>query len=81
LIWIRDLIDPNIPPDGKDMPQQPHQSEAIDEDGFLIDMDVQPIPNTTDKLSLKDQSRNVNHFFTPPFHRKGKNYRNCRICL
>ena len=34
---------PNLLPDDKHMP---HQSKAIDKDGFLIDVDIQPISNT-----------------------------------
>jgi hypothetical protein len=33
----------------------PRQSEAIDEDGFLINVDIQPIPNApSGKALLKD---------------------------
>jgi len=59
----------------------PRQSEAINEDGFLIDVDIQPIANTAaGKASVKDRSRDVDHFFTASFLQKDKNYRNCRIC-
>jgi len=59
----------------------PRQSEAVDEDGFLIDVDIQLIPDTpAGKVSLKDRSRDIDHFFTPSFIQKDKNYRNCCIC-
>ncbi|KAH9962364.1 hypothetical protein BC827DRAFT_215216 [Russula dissimulans] len=57
----------------------PRQSDAIDKDGFLIDVDIQSVSQAP-KLSLKDRYRDVNHFFTPSFVQKGKGYRNCRIC-
>jgi hypothetical protein len=59
----------------------PRQSEAVDDDGFLIDVDIQPIPDApTGKASLKDQGCDVDHFFTPPVFKDDKKYRNCRIC-
>ncbi|KAH9012954.1 hypothetical protein EDB83DRAFT_2321819 [Lactarius deliciosus] len=56
------------------------QSDAVDKDGFLIDVDVQSISDAP-KVSLKDQSRDVDHFFTPAFVKKDKNYCNCSICF
>jgi hypothetical protein len=59
----------------------PHPSDAVGEDGFLIDVDVQPILDApTGKALLKDRSRDVDHFFTTGFLQKDKTYRNCRIC-
>ena len=60
----------------------PRQSEAVDEDGFLTDIDIQPIPDTPtgNVLSQKDRSHDVDHFFTPSFLQNDKHYRNCRIC-
>jgi hypothetical protein len=57
----------------------PRRSDAIDEDGFLIDVDVQSITDTP-KASLKDRSRDVEHFFTPCFVQNNKNYRKCSVC-
>ena len=52
---------------------------GVDSDGFLADIDVQSIPEVP-KTTLKDRSRDVDHFFSPSYQNKGKNYRNCRIC-
>jgi hypothetical protein len=53
--------------------------DAINEEGFLADIDVQAVPEIP-KTTLKDRSRDVDHFFSPSHQKNDKNYRNCRIC-
>ena len=61
-------------------PAVPRRSEATNADGFLIDIDVQDVPETP-KVTLKDCSRDTDHFFLPSYRLKDKKYCNCRICL
>jgi hypothetical protein len=63
----------------QDIREVPRQSDAVDKDGFLLDVEVQSISDTP-KVSLKDRSRDVDHFFTPAVIQNNKNYRNCRVC-
>jgi hypothetical protein len=53
--------------------------DPIDPDGFLMDVDVQPVSETP-KTSFKDRSRDVDHFFSPAYKIGDKNHRNCRLC-
>ena len=55
------------------------QSDVIDGDGFLADIDVQAVPEVQ-KTTLKERSRDVENFFSLPYQNNGKNYRNCNLC-
>ena len=58
----------------------PHRSEATNLDGFLIDIDVQDMPETP-KVTLNDHSHDTDHFFSLSYQLKDKKYCNCRLCL
>jgi hypothetical protein len=47
--------------------------DVLDVDGFLADIDVQAVPEVP-KTTLKDRSRDVDHFFSPTYQNKNKNY-------
>ena len=56
--------------------------QAVDADGLLMDVDVQP---ANDNLSTREDKRqDVDHFFSPAFDKtvkgKVKKYRSCKIC-
>ena len=55
----------------------------VDDEGFLVDVNVQPIHQ--DSPSCKDKQHNVDHFFEPPvvktINRKMKKYCSCKHCL
>ena len=60
-------------------PAAPCHSEPTNTDRFLIDIDVQDMPETP-KVTLKDCSHDTHHFFSPSYRLKDKKYCNCRIC-
>jgi len=62
------------------VPEPPRRPEATNPDGFLIDIDVQDITDPVPKVTPKERSRDVDHFFSPAYQSKSKNYRNCRTC-
>ncbi|KAI9442836.1 hypothetical protein F5148DRAFT_1293114 [Russula earlei] len=47
--------------------------DVFDVDGFLADIDVQAVPEVL-KTTLKDCSHDVDHFFSPSYQNKRKNY-------
>ena len=49
------------------------QSDVIDEDGFLADIDIQVVPEVQ-KTTLKERSHDVENFFSLPYQNNGKNY-------
>jgi hypothetical protein len=57
----------------------PHE-DARGSDGFLLDIDVQAVPDTIAKISQKGWSRDVEYFFTPVYKAHGKQYRDCKAC-
>jgi hypothetical protein len=55
---------------------------AVDADGLLMDVDVQPINDSP--LTREDKRQDVDHFFTVAVVRdvngKSKKYRACKLC-
>jgi hypothetical protein len=45
--------------------------DALDVDGFLADIDVQAVPEVP-KTTLKDRSRDVDHFFSANISEQGQ---------
>ena len=68
------------PPVKNSVQEPPSHSDVNDTDAFLVDIDVQAVLEVL-KVTLKDCSRNVNHFFSPSYQNKGKAYCNCCLCL
>lgn len=56
--------------------------QAIDADGLLVDVDVQPVDDSS--LMREERRQDVDHFFHAPFTKivngKAKKYRKCKIC-
>ena len=57
--------------------------QAVNADGLLMDVNVQPVNNN---LSMhEDKRQDVDHIFSPAFNKtvkgKVKKYQSCKICL
>jgi len=56
--------------------------QAVDADGLLIDVDVQPLVDNT--FTREEKRQDVDHFFHPVFEKevkgKTKKYRMCKLC-
>jgi hypothetical protein len=57
--------------------------EDVDEDGILIDIDVQPIADAGP--TREEKTRDLDQFFSKPFERANANgtvkkYRKCKVC-
>jgi hypothetical protein len=63
--------------------ENPSKVEAIDNDGILIDIDVQPL---TIVATVESKTADLDHFFSQPFEHVGANgkvkkHRECKGCL
>jgi hypothetical protein len=65
--------------------RSPLDVDAVDENGFLADIDVTPLTASAPSKSAESATRDVDHFFGPVYEKIGSNgqakkHRDCKKC-